>query len=156
MFFVYITQLLLSSAFDSWAAVITHLGWNQQRLSDVIWGCLDCEGQCPHWTCATYQFPGIADVVCIFAVVSEPVSVPGQRGVDGHGNDLTAQREAARNTHNQTTQNRHTTQHNTTTVPMAGRILVLNAFWTWQLFKCSSSSYFSMFCLTTGNPGMFS
>lgn len=34
--------------------------------------------------------------------------MPGQRGVDGHANDLTAQREAARNTHNQTKQNRHT------------------------------------------------
>lgn len=46
----------------------------------------------------TYQFPGVADVVCVFAVVPESVGVPGQRGVDWHCNDLTAQREAARNT----------------------------------------------------------
>lgn len=46
----------------------------------------------------TYQFPGVADVVCIFAVVPESVGVPGQGGVDWNSNDLTAQREAAGNT----------------------------------------------------------
>lgn len=57
----------------------------------------------PPWSlqglpCYTYQFPGVADVVSVFAVVPESVGVPGQRRVDWHGNDLTAQREAARNT----------------------------------------------------------
>lgn len=44
----------------------------------------------------TYQFPGIADIVCILAVIPETVGVPGQRGVKGHFNDLTAQRETAK------------------------------------------------------------
>lgn len=45
---------------------------------------------------ATNQFPGIADIVRLFAVVSESVGVPGQGGVNWHSNDLTAQRKAAR------------------------------------------------------------
>ena len=46
----------------------------------------------------TYQFPGVADVVGVFAVVPESVGVPGQRGVHWHTDDLTAQREAAKYT----------------------------------------------------------
>lgn len=49
---------------------------------------------------ATYQFPGIADVVRVFAVVPESVGVPGQRGVQRHSNNLTAQRKAARKKNN--------------------------------------------------------
>lgn len=43
-----------------------------------------------------YQFPGVADVVGVFAVVSESVGVPGKRGVPWNSDDLTAQREAAK------------------------------------------------------------
>lgn len=44
----------------------------------------------------TYQLPGVADVVGVFADISKSVGVPGQRGVDRNGDDLTSQREAGR------------------------------------------------------------
>lgn len=40
---------------------------------------------------APYQFPCVADVVGLPAGVSEPVGVPGQRGVGWHSYHLTAQ-----------------------------------------------------------------
>lgn len=43
-----------------------------------------------------YQFPGVADVVRVFTDVSQSVHVPGQRRVDGYGDDLTSQRKAGR------------------------------------------------------------
>lgn len=51
----------------------------------------------------TYQLPGVADVVGVFADISESVGVPGQRGVDRNGDDLTSQREAGRMTAIKTT-----------------------------------------------------
>lgn len=46
----------------------------------------------------TYQLPGVADVVGVFADISKSVGVPGQGGVDRNGDDLTSQREAGRMT----------------------------------------------------------
>lgn len=68
---------------------------------------------CVYSQCAanTYQLPRIADVVRVFAVVPESVGVPGQRRVDRDRNDLTAQREAARNAQHYTKIHTRCTMH---------------------------------------------
>lgn len=87
----------------------------------------------------THQLPGIADVVGVFTDIPKSVGVPGQGRVDGDADDLTSQRKAGRATAGESTSLEN---------PPGGLLV-------WGR-KVPAGSYPRMFCLTAGNPGMFS